>query len=146
MDTTKQITHKFPNGTEVKGTFEELQTIAKALGQPLTGLDITPRGYYNSATDGLVKISDMHSFHIRRALLKLTTDYMKKVFSGKDTNSEFLKKYGGLVENQTIQDMLNELVKRGDEMVGTTAPVMEAAAAAPPSTKKATKKSATSKK
>lgn len=116
MDATKVITHKFENGREFTGTISELQVVAKTLGLTLTGISDVPRGYYNSATDGLVKISDMHSFHIRRALLKATTDYMKKVFSGKDANSDFLKKYGGLMEQPLIIDFLNELVKRGDEM------------------------------
>ena len=141
MDATKVITHKFENGREFTGTITELQAVAKTLGLALTGISDVPRGYYNSATDGLVKITDMHSFHIRRALLKSTTDYMKKVFSGKDTNSDFLKKYGGLTEQPVIIDFLNELVKRGDEMV-TAEPEAAKAAAAPKklAAKKVTKK------
>ncbi len=141
MDAAKVITHKFENGREFTGTISELQAVAKALGLPLTGISDIPRGYYNSATDGLVKISDMHSFHIRRALLKATTDYMKKVFSGKDTNSDFLKKYGGLTENPLIIDFLNELVKRGEEMVSTEPePAMASAAPKKSAAKKGSKK------
>lgn len=141
MDATKVITHKFENGREFTGTITELQAVAKTLGLPLTGISDVPRGYYNSGTDGLVKIEDMHSFHIRRALLKATTDYMKKVFSGKDTNSDFLKKFGGLTDQPLIVDFLNELVKRGDEMVSKE-PVAAMASVAPkkPATKKPAKK------
>jgi hypothetical protein len=130
MDTTKVITHRFENGREFTGTITELQAVAKALGLALVGISDVPRGYYNSTTDGLVKIVDMHSFHIRRALLKATTDYMKKVFTGKDTNSDFLKKYAGLTDQPVIVDFLNELVKRGDEMV-TKEPELASASAAP---------------
>ena len=153
MDTKKdaiKISHCFPNGTKVEGTFEELQTIAKAIGQPLTGLSFIPRGHYNSGTSGLVKISDMHSYHIRRALLKVTTEYMKKVFASKDTNSTFLKKYAGLVDEPLVMDFLDELVKRGDEVVGTppTAIVEAAASVGPkkPAKKEPVKISSSSKR
>ena len=121
MDTTTIITHKFENGREFKGTIPELVLVGKSLGLKLVGLEL-PRGYYNSASDGIVEVKSMHSFHIRRALLKATTEYMKKVFSNGDTNKEFLAKYAGLVDDNTIQDLLSELVERGDEIVPADEP------------------------
>ena len=132
MDTTKVLTHKFSNGREFTGTIEELQAVAKTLGLALTGLSLTPRGYYNSKTDGLVKIQDMHSHHIRRALIKHTTDYMKGVYANKETNTEFLKKYAGLLEDHVAQDLLNELVSRGDSMTSTKSETVAASAAVAP--------------
>jgi len=145
MDTTKVLTHKFSTGREFTGTFEELQKVAKALGLPITGLDLTPRGYYNSKTDGLVKIQDMHSHHIRRALIKHTKDYMTNVYANKETNTEFLKKYAGLLEDHVAQDLLNELVSRGDSMTSTKTETPVAVVHAAVAPKKAAKK-ATAKK
>jgi len=144
MDTTKVLTHKFSNGREFTGTIEELQAVAKTLGLALTGLSLTPRGYYNSKTDGLIKIQDMHSHHIRRALLLNTKNYMSNIFAAKETNTEFLAKYAGLMNDHVIQDLLNELVSRGDEMTSTKSSPVAASAAVPP--KKVVAKKATAKK
>lgn len=122
MDKTKSFKHKFPNGSEFTGTLDELSKVAIALKQPLIGIEDLPRGYYTSSTDGIVKISNMHSFHIRRALLKATNDYMKKVFDAEDTNTKFIEKYAGIINDTLIQDFLNELVARGEEMVGKEEP------------------------
>lgn len=78
---TGKISYKFPDGTEVTGTLDQLTTIANALGVKLaiSGSSV-PRGYYPSESKGIVKISDMNDFHIRRALLKRSKDYSAEVF------------------------------------------------------------------
>ena len=118
------ITHKFPNGREFTGSLKELQAVAVALGQPIIGLTTTPKGYYNSSSDGLVEIKSMNSHHIRRTILNVGVEYLKNVFVSKDTNSVFIKKFSGLIEDQTIQDMLFELVARGDEEPVKTAAIL----------------------
>ena len=110
--TAGKIKHTFPDGTMVTGTFDQLTAIAKALGCKLTGVAGTPRGYYASESKGLVKISDMNDFHIRRALVKRSKDYFTDVFDKNDTNREFLKKYTSLTDDMTVVDLYNEISKR----------------------------------
>jgi hypothetical protein len=107
-----KIKHTFPDGTVVTGTYDQLTAIAKALGCKLTGVSGSQRGYYASESKGLVKISNMNDFHIRRALIKRSKDYFLSTFDKNDTNREFLKKYIGLTEDTVIQDLYNELNKR----------------------------------
>ena len=107
-----KIKHKFPDGTEVTGTFEQLTAIAKALGGKLVGVKGSARGFYPSESKGLVKISEMNDFHLRRALVKRSKDYFTEVFDKTDTNTQFLKKYTGLTDDTIIQDLYNELSKR----------------------------------
>lgn len=111
--TTKEIIkHKFENGLEVSGTFEQLEAVAKSMGLKLTGIKSCPSGYYPSASKGLVKISDMNDYHIRRALLKRSKDYFAEVYNREDTNEVFLKKFVNLTSDQVIIDFVNELSKR----------------------------------
>lgn len=108
-----KITHIFPNGTEVTGTIEQLETIASALGTKLfLAGESCPRGYYPSESKGIVSISSMNDYHIRRALLKRTKDYLTDVFDKEDTNSKFLEKYTSLTEDNIIVDLFNELKSR----------------------------------
>jgi len=110
--TTAKIKHTFQDGTEVTATFEQLQIIAKTLGLKLTGVTSVPRGYYPSETKGIVKISTMNEYHIRRALIKRSKDYFTEIFDKDDTNAVFMKKYTGLTEDSIIQDLANELYSR----------------------------------
>lgn len=109
---TAKIKHKFPDGTEVTGTFEQLSAVAKALGCKLTGVVGSPRGFYQSESKGLIKISGMNDFHVRRALVKRGKDYFTEVFDKNDTNREFLKKFTGLTDDTIIVDLFNELSRR----------------------------------
>jgi hypothetical protein len=106
--------HTFANGLKVSGTVEQLETIAKAMGLKLEGVKVSPgtRGYYPSESKGLVKISEMNEYHIRRALLKRSKDYFAQVFDKNDTNTEFLKKFTQLTEDSIVVDLYNELSKR----------------------------------
>ena len=113
--TSGKIKHTFPDGTVVTGTFDQLSAIAKALGCKLTGVAGSQRGFYNSESKGLVKISGMNDFHIRRALVKRSKDYFTEIFDKNDTNREFLKKYTGLTDDTTIIDLYNELNKRSSK-------------------------------
>jgi hypothetical protein len=106
--------HTFANGLKVSGTVEQLETIAKAMGLKLEGVKVSPgtRGYYPSESKGLVKISEMNEYHIRRALLKRSKDYFAEVFDKNDTNGEFLKKFTNLTEDSIVVDLYTELSKR----------------------------------
>lgn len=109
---SKIIKHKFETGQEFTGTIEELRDVAKALKLPLKGLEDVPKGFYNSGSSGLVEIKSMNSYHLRRAIIKSTKEYMAKVFVQTDTDTEFLEKYAGLQDDVTIMGMLEELSAR----------------------------------
>lgn len=110
--TAAVIEHTFEDGTKFSGTFEQLEKVAKALGLSITGIGKVPKGYYMSESKGLVKISDMNEYHIRRALIKRSKDYFAEIFNKEDSIKTFLGKYTSLTEDQTIVDLYNELQKR----------------------------------
>jgi hypothetical protein len=110
--TEAKLNHTFPDGTSFNGTFEQLQKVASALGMKITGISVCPRGYYTSESKGLVKISEMNDYHIRRALLKRSKDYFAEIFDKDDTNREFIQKYSQLLDDQTVFDLCTELTKR----------------------------------
>lgn len=107
--------YKFKNGATVEGTTEQILAIAKSLGETVNlGSLGTPRGYYESSTKGVLKISEMEAGHIRNALLKHSREYFETLIteSKKLSNEDFLKKYIGLVENAVVIDLFTELQKR----------------------------------
>ena len=106
------VTHTFSDGTKFEGTYEKLEKVASALGEKIITSGKTPRGFYQSETKGLVKISSMNDHHIRRALLKRSKDYFAEVYGKDDSNKVFLRKYTGLTSDQTVQDLYTELAKR----------------------------------
>lgn len=110
--TEPKLSHTFSDGTSFNGTFEQLQKVASALGMKITGIETYPRGYYPSESKGLVKISDMNDFHIKRALLKRSKDYFTEIFDKDDTNRQFITKYSQLLDDPTIADLCTELTKR----------------------------------
>jgi hypothetical protein len=110
--TAAVIEHTFEDGTKFSGTFEQLEKVAKALGLSITGIGKAPKGYYMSESKGLVKISDMNEYHIRRALIKRSKDYFAEIFNKEDSIAKFLTKYTSLTEDQCIVDLYNELRKR----------------------------------
>ena len=111
--TAEKIEHTFENGLKVSGTMDQLTSIAKAMGLKLVGVKAPGlRGFYPSESKGLVKISDMNDYHIRRALLKRAKDYFADVFDKEDSNEKFLKKFISLSEDEIIVDLYTELAKR----------------------------------
>lgn len=111
--TVETIEHTFDNGLKVNGTFEQLTSIAKAMGLKLVGVKAPlKRGYYPSESKGMIKISEMNEYHIRRALLKRGKDYFTEIFDKEDTNTEFLRKFTKLTEDSIIVDLYSELASR----------------------------------
>lgn len=142
-----KITYKFPNGSTFTGTMNELKEVAKSLGQTLSSIGGTPRGFYKSGSSGLIEIKSMHAHHIRRALIKTTRESLGKVFKPTDTNGEFLTKYNRFGTSHLIEDLKNELVARGNSDTPRTtaakkktakAAVAKTSAAKSPAPKKAT--------
>jgi hypothetical protein len=109
---TDKILYKFPTGLEVTGTFEEIEKVAKAIGAKLdysVFVGKVPRGYYPSESRGVIKISEMSEFHLRRALLKRAKDYYTEIFDPKDSVKIFLDKFTALPLDAIIFDLFTEL-------------------------------------
>jgi hypothetical protein len=106
------IEHTFPDGSKFAGTIEQLTTVASALGLKLVGVSTVPRGYYPSESKGMVPISSMNDYHIRRALVKRCKDYMSDIYKAEDTNKTFLKKFSYWADDTIIVDLYNELSRR----------------------------------
>jgi hypothetical protein len=106
------ITHTFSDGTSFTGSFVQLQKVAEALGMKITGISVCPRGYYPSESRGVIKISTMNDYHLRRALLKRSRDYFTGIYEKEDSNREFLKKYKAFSEDQIANDLCDELSSR----------------------------------
>ena len=109
-----KINYKFPSGLEVNGTMEEILAIAKTLKVEVdfTKLGKIPAGYYPSESKGLIKISEMSIYHLRRALLKRAKDYFTEIYDAADTNETFLKKFTGLTDDRIVIDLFLEIQKR----------------------------------
>lgn len=107
------VEHTFENGVKVSGTLDQLVSIAKAMGLTLTGVKApSTRGFYPSESKGLIKISEMNEYHIRRSLLKRSKDYFTEIFVKEDTNTQFLSKFAKLTEDSIIVDLYTELASR----------------------------------
>jgi len=109
---TDVLDYEFPDGTKFTGTFENLQKVATALGVKITFSGKVPRGYYMSESKGLVKISSMNDYHLRRALLKRAKDYYSEVYKKDDSNREFLRKFVSMTEDSAVNDLYSELSRR----------------------------------
>ena len=112
----KALSYTFSNGVEMKGSFEQIQKAAEAFKEKIDfkklDLSAAPRGYYPSETKGLVKISEMNDYHIRRALLNRAKYYFTGIYDSEDTNKQFLEKFTALVDDGIVYDLYSELIKR----------------------------------
>jgi hypothetical protein len=110
----EKVTYTFKSGTHVTATVDELNTIAKALGETLdySKFSARPKGYYPSESSGLIKISEMNDYHVRRALLKVTKEFFSKVVVSGDSNDQFLTRYLGAENDPLIYELFVELTNR----------------------------------
>jgi hypothetical protein len=111
-----EIKYKFSNGVTITGTAQQVLDYAKMVGEvvdPKNLGDVIPRGYYDSKTKGLLKISEMVDHHIVNALNKLTIDYYTALKPGKDLDlKKYLVSFVGLTNDPEVEDLYTELVKR----------------------------------
>lgn len=107
------LTYSFPDGTTVKGTIETLEKTARALGFKINADSLpVPEGYYRSQSGGLMKISIMNDYHLRRALVRRAKDYLDGIYRPDQSNGDFVNGFLSLTEDQTINDLFLELNKR----------------------------------
>lgn len=117
MATSKaELNYKFANGVTITGTLDQIlqyATLVKEVVQ-FANFDAVPRGYYESDTKGLVKISEMNTFHIVNALNKATVQYYTRLKPDPTTFNlaQYLKDFVGLANNPVIEDFYSELVRR----------------------------------
>ena len=119
MKTDSKVSYTFKNGLEVKGTVEEIATIAKTLKLELDLTDLynknglVPEGYYKSESKGVIEIKGMSDIHLRRALLKRAKQFYTDVFDKNDTNKQFLFNFTSMAGDKVVVALYNELAKRG---------------------------------
>lgn len=108
------ISYKFSNGVEIKGTIDQVEKAAKVYGLEIdySKIEGCPDGFYPSKTKGLVKISTMNDYHLRRAILKRAKDFYSEIYESKDDNAKFLKKFVSLTEDNIVANIFSELAKR----------------------------------
>lgn len=110
--------YKLKNGAEVKGTIDQILSMAKAVGETvdLSKIDISSsEGYYKSSTHGLMKLEDMNDMHIRNALIKRSKEYYETLRKKKVPNDKFMEEYIVLHDDNTVVDLIAELTKRKGE-------------------------------
>jgi len=112
----KKYTYTFPGGLEMTGTLAQLEDQARKNRHSLnySVLGVCPRGHYNSATKGIVKISDMHSYHIKQAVSKRMKDYLTEHCNRDTPSKTYVKNFFALGTDTILQDLLNELGRRAD--------------------------------
>jgi hypothetical protein len=71
-----------------------------------------PRGHYLSERKGLLKLSAMNVFHIKRAIIKRQKDLLGKVYDPDESPEEFLVKMRSISRDRIINVLKRELRKR----------------------------------
>lgn len=107
MDTTvMEVT--LSNGVTVKGTFSQIQAIARTFGiqAPFHGDGI----HYHSSSKGLLKIKNMDDRHLRNAALKLYREWVNTLSTATDT--ELLKGLRAGPQDPTYLALASELMFR----------------------------------
>jgi hypothetical protein len=72
----------------------------------------TPRGHYLSERKGLIKLSSMNLYHLKRALIKRQKDILKDVYNPDDTSGEFLSKIRNVSKDKIVNALKREIKKR----------------------------------
>jgi hypothetical protein len=112
----KKMSYTFQNGATIKGTMEQIVAYGKLTNQKIDMSKITgnsvPKGYYNSSSKGLIKISEMHDTHLRNAIVKNATAALTSLQNSKLTNKQFLVRWTMAGSSALIAELVAELNKR----------------------------------
>ena len=109
---SRVVNHTFSDGTKFRGTVDQLEKVASALGMKIVGIGKVPKGYYMSESRGLVKISGMNDHHIRRAIIKRSKDILSEIYNSTDSNEDFMKKFSSVGKDAVVANLFEELSKR----------------------------------
>jgi len=71
-----------------------------------------PRGHYLSERKGLIKLSSMNEYHIRRAIIKRQRDLLEQVYNPEETPEQFFHKMRSVSRDRIINALKRELRKR----------------------------------
>ena len=112
--TGSAISYTFENGLEVKGTIDQLEAIATSMKLSLNYKSIghRPVGFYPSTSKGMVKMSSMNDYHLRRALLKEAKEYFTGVYASEYSNVAFLNKFMKMADQPLVVELFTELSTR----------------------------------
>lgn len=115
-ETKAELSYTFKNGVVFTGTLDQIIQYGSLVKEVVDfkKFEAVPRGYYQSSAKGLIKISDMDTFHIVNSLNKATIQY----FTGLKPNSDafdlegYLLQYTSFANNPAVEDLYTELVHR----------------------------------
>mgnify|MGYP000890484096 FL=1 len=95
--------HTFKSGASFEGTKEELQAVAKALGESISPI-------YRSVTKGDIPVDEIHENHLKNAILSHCRDFYTQKNFKYLSNEEFLERFEE--KDETINMLLTELKSR----------------------------------
>lgn len=114
IEKSETFEYMFDNGMKINGTLDQIEKVAATMKLKINykSLGCRPVGFYPSTTKGMIKISEMNDYHLRRALLKEAKEYYGDMYDPKDNNKDFLVKFTGMAENPLVIELFTELSKR----------------------------------
>lgn len=72
----------------------------------------TPKGYFLSARKGLIKLSSMNQYHLKRALIKRQRELLSEIYRPEDSSEEFLLKLRSISRDKILNSLKREIKKR----------------------------------
>jgi hypothetical protein len=72
----------------------------------------TPRGHYLSERKGLIKLSSMNPYHLKRALIKRQRDLLGDIYNPDESSEEFLLKLRSISRDRILNSLKREIKKR----------------------------------
>lgn len=111
---TKSYDYTFANGLKASGTISVLEDTARKLGFVLDYkvLGVRPRGFYPSVSKGLIKIANMHEFHVRQAINKRVKDYLTEKCNKDVTNKQYVSNFMSMADDEVLIDLFADLQTR----------------------------------
>ena len=111
---SRKIKYTFENGLEINGTIDQIEKVANSMKLKVnySKIGIRPNGYFKSVSKGMVKIEEMNTYHLRRALLKTAKDFYTGMYNPKHSNKEFLQAFISMPTNEVVIELYSELEKR----------------------------------
>ena len=98
--------YTYKNGVTIDGTKDQILAVGKTFGELISFI-----GYYESASKGLIKISDMDSIHIKNVIKKEMRDKLDSLNVRQDDRS-FIRELLNLPSDELIKNLFDELATR----------------------------------
>jgi hypothetical protein len=98
--------YTYKNGVTIDGTKDQIIAVGKTFGELISFI-----GYYESASKGLIKISDMDSSHIKNVIKKEMKGKLDRINVRQDDIS-FIRDLVNLPNDELIKNLFDELTTR----------------------------------